>query len=145
MLKPSRDYVPMRHPTVDGWRVPVWVNVDGNDYTISVGADHYRYYTHETLPDKVKVLITMVRAFPVDDLPERMINPTNVYVNMHNREQDSIGWRISENMYILILDRETLEEVQHGTHAREKSKDESRRATGIIGRLLFLSRNGRIW
>lgn len=123
----------------------MWVNVDGNDYTISVGADHYRYYTHETLPDKIKVLITMVRAFPANDIPEYLVNPTNVYVNIQSRDQEGIGWRINENMYILILDRETLEEIQHGRHTREEGKEEGSRATGIIGRLLFLSRYRGIW
>lgn len=100
-----RLYAPVAHPDRDMYRVPVWVSDD--EIAIGLGRDIFRYYTRANAPKKLKAALAMVSAFPQDNRPEWAVNPTSAYVPMDNRQRD-IGWRLTDDFYILILDEEFL-------------------------------------
>ena len=58
--------------------------IEGDEYCICVGKGEYRYYTKETLPDN----------------QDARLNET--------------GWRVSDSVYILVLDNSTLQDMKGG-------------------------------
>ena len=104
----SRDpYVPVMHSAwTDHWRVPLWV--EGDTYRLCLGKDSYRYYTDETLPAELKSILAMVNAFPTKDIPIWEVDPISAYVNQQDPKLDTIGWRVSRYLYILVLSKEIM-------------------------------------
>lgn len=102
-----RLYAPVAHPDRDMYRVPVWVSDD--EIAIGLGNDTYRYYSHDNVPTKIKALLTMIHAFPPEDRPSWAINPNSAYVAMNEKQKD-IGWRVTDELYILVMDFDFLEE-----------------------------------
>lgn len=101
------EYIPYPHPHKHGlYRIPVWVESDR--YAVCIGAMYYRMFDSETLPDKIKGLLTMIHAIPYKPREIHDINPVNAYVNMQDPRLDEIGWRVCDKLYILILDEEFL-------------------------------------
>jgi hypothetical protein len=101
----KRLYVPVSHPDTDMFRVPVWVSDD--EVAISLGNNTFRYYKQDNVPHKVKSLLTMVHAFQPSDRPPWATNPTNAYMPIDPRQKD-IGWRVTHELYILVLDGDFL-------------------------------------
>lgn len=104
----SRDpYVPVMHSAwTDHWRVPLWV--EGDTYRLCLGKDLYRYYTDETLPTELKSILAMINAFPPKDIPIWEVDPISAYVNQQDPKLDTIGWRVSRYLYILVLSRDII-------------------------------------
>jgi len=102
-----RSYVPVAHPDRNMYRVPVWIS--GDEITVGLGRDTYRYYTRANAPEKLKAALAMVSAFPPDNRPQWAVNSTSAYVPMNNKQKD-IGWRVTDDFYILILDENLLNE-----------------------------------
>lgn len=121
-------FVPIRHPTLEFYyRVPVWVynEKEGRTYTVSVGEYQTRNYDERTAPQKIKALVTMVDAFPYDPL-DSMIDTlrgmssvlgvggssltTTAYV-CPEPPQLEIGWRVTDTLYILVVEHEVLESM----------------------------------
>lgn len=88
------------------YRVPMWV--DGGDYSVNVGYGETRYYVETTLPPHVKVSIAMINAFPFKPLPDWGVDDYNVYVNIQDEALYDIGWRVTQEMYVLVMDRSSL-------------------------------------
>jgi hypothetical protein len=101
-------------PVIMGWddnkfRVPVWV--DDDEVTVSLGKDTYRRFHRDKMPSEIKAALSMVHAFPFDQTrPEWAINPINAYTPTDERQAD-IGWRVTQDLYILILSRDFLEDI----------------------------------
>lgn len=111
-------YVPVYHASwADHWRVPMWV--EGDTYRISIGRNTYRNFTDETLPKEVKSIIAMVNAYPSKDIPIWEVDPTNAFINKQDPALNTIGWRVSRYLYILILSKEFIGEL-HGDHPRRQ-------------------------
>jgi hypothetical protein len=111
MTNSNDPYVPVMHSVwTDHWRVPLWV--EGDTYRLCVGKNSYRYFRDETLPEEIKSALGMINAFPPNDVPIWDVNPINAYINAQDPKLDTIGWRVSRYLYIVILSREQLE----GTH-----------------------------
>ena len=120
-----KGYHPITHNYLSSsYRVPMWTAE--NEYEISVGENHCRMFTNDTLPDRVKTAISMINAYPTRDYAEWEINPINVYINHQDPSLDEIGWRINRSMYMLVLTGEFLEEVASGRYTRSESKEESK-------------------
>ena len=94
------------------YRVPVWVHVHEDRYTVCVGDNTYRYYTEDTVPPEIKATLAMVRAFPMSERFARgydggVAEGPQAYSPPDTRLID-IGWQLSETSYILVLDRNLL-------------------------------------
>jgi hypothetical protein len=100
-----RFYAPVSHSDTDMFRVPVWVSDD--EVALSLGNNTYRFYKHKDVPRKVKCLLTMVNAFPSEHRPLWSVNPTHAYVPLNEKQAD-IGWKVTDELYILILDGDFL-------------------------------------
>lgn len=109
------DYVPYPHSYLAGmYRIPVWVNDDG--FTVCISSKSYRHYDHTTIPDRIKALLSMIHAIPHKPRESHDINPTSAYVNMQDPRLDEIGWRVSDDLYILILGEGFLFDLRKGTY-----------------------------
>lgn len=107
-----RKYVPVSCDHRFGlYRVPVWVNDD--EVTVCIGDDQYRYFRRHSIPSELKAAISMVNAFPYHPRAEWEVNPTNAYVPSYGTadEQMNIGWRVTNDLYIVILTREFIENI----------------------------------
>ena len=91
------------------FRVPVWINDD--EVVVCVGRDSYRCFNRDKAPDPIKAALSMVHAFPFDQSrPEWSVNPHNAYMPRDERQAE-IGWRLTDEFYILVLTREFLEDI----------------------------------
>lgn len=112
MTTGSDPYVPIIHSEwTDHWRVPLWM--EGDTYRLCVGKNTYRYFTDETLPPELKSILAMINAFPPNDTSVWEMDSINVYINKQDPKLNTIGWRVSRYLYILILSREVMEDL-HG-------------------------------
>jgi hypothetical protein len=112
------DYVPIAHAKIAGsYRTPMMV--EKYNYALCIGKDKIRNFSEETLPDKIKATMTMIHAFPPSFREKWAINPIDAYINVQDKKLDDIGWQVTKNLYILILDQAFLGEM-HGRHTREE-------------------------
>lgn len=97
-------YSPVAHQTIHGsYRTPIWV--ENYNYAINVGTNKIRYFNEELLPDRIKSCLSMIHAFPSRLLPEWKVNPIDCYTNHQDKRLDDIGWQVSKNLYVLVLDQ----------------------------------------
>lgn len=89
------------------YRVPMWTADD--EYSINVGHYETRYYTNTTLPTEIKVSVAMINAFPFEPLSYWEVNNYIVYVNIQDPKLDDIGWRVTNEMYVLVMERSLLD------------------------------------
>lgn len=115
---------PVVHPkNWDLIRVPLR-KID-NRYVIYVADGLVRYYDEETLPDSIKTSMAMILAAPQPPLVyegSRHFQKMTIYNNPMSHEFDTVGWRVSETYFCLILDRQTLESLKGGM-LNEKTND----------------------
>lgn len=103
--------------TESTYRVPVWVSVGSDEYTVCVGREQYRHYTDETVPDQIKASLSMIRAFPEKMRTGniRLATPENYMVlamSCPNGDLREIGWQIDDKSYVVILPNELLKRMQ---------------------------------
>lgn len=87
-------------------------------YIVYVGDSLVRRYDEDTLPDALKTKMAMILASPQPKLmheADRHFQKMTVYNNPMSHEFDTIGWRVSETYFCLVLDRQTLESLKGGT------------------------------
>jgi hypothetical protein len=111
-------FLPMPHPdNLSLYRVPLWIDEDG--YMLSVGQSEYRNFTDKTLPDVVKAKLSMIRAFPKFEMSYYDMNHGTPYINMHDTRLNNIGWQVTNDMYMLVIDVEELNTMRlsHDTRA----------------------------
>lgn len=112
MIKGNDPYVPVMHSAwTDHWRVPLWV--EGDQYRLCLGKNKYRYFNDDTLPSEIKSTLGMINAFPPKDVPIWEVDSVNAYINNQDPKLDTVGWRVSRYLYMLILARTTMEDL-HG-------------------------------
>ena len=107
---------PMMHRDSDRhYRVPVHI-VDGK-HTIFVGDNLRRHFDVNTLPEMLKHKLSMINATRQGGV----INTSEVYnMEVYTIPDDSefsmIGWRVTEELYCVILTREELYSLrgEHG-------------------------------
>lgn len=97
---------PVATPSLCTWRVPLWVEDD--EYTVQLSTTKLRMYDADTLPDIIKSRLAMIHAFPFTPMPESGLWG-QAYHNSQDPRLDDIGWRVTYNMYMLILNQEHME------------------------------------
>lgn len=101
------EFVPITHNLVTNtYRVPMWV--DGDEYSLNVGRYETRYYTNETLPSEIKVSVAMINAFPYSPYEDWAVKDFTVYVNTQDSKLNDIGWRVTKQMYVIVMPRDLL-------------------------------------
>ena len=105
---------PIQHKDSDKhYRVPVHIH-DGR-HTIFVGDNHRRHFDQDTLPAVLKHKLSMINSSPYG---ERLYkhDPTNidVYTIPDDSEFSMIGWRVTEELYCVVLTREELDSLRGG-------------------------------
>jgi len=114
-INTEKRYSPVGGGLAGHYRVPVCSMHDL--YTIYVGDKFTRVYNSDTLPDEVKVKLTMINALPIDNLyTEQWVeyNPIYVYMapeSLSTTYQD-VGWRVTESMYCLVLTEKCLMDMR---------------------------------
>jgi hypothetical protein len=107
---------PVVHPkNWDLIRLPLR-KVEGR-YVVYVSDNMVRYYDENTLPDKLKTNRAMILAAPPPKLmheSDRSFQKMTIYNNPMSHEFDTIGWRVSETYFCLIVSREILSSLIHG-------------------------------
>ena len=106
---------PVVHPKQwDLIRVPLRRITDR--YIVYVADGLVRYYDEDTLPDPLKTKMAMILAAQQPELiDEHRLQKLVVYINTMSDEFDTIGWRVSETYFCLILSRQILESLKGGT------------------------------
>ena len=102
------DYTPVSHPNMNGtYRVAMRKTEDG-EYVIHVAQYQVRCYTDDTLPDRVKSMLSMIHAFPQQLRESWNVGSSDMFINNQTPELNDIGWQVTKNLYILVLDQEYL-------------------------------------
>lgn len=116
---------PVRHDmNLSLFRVPV--ERQENLYVVYVDDMYNRIFNSDTLPDFIKVKLAMIHAMPMSDFPARW-NSLEIFVRPYDGHNDTIGWRGSEMMYIVIMTGTELYSLKGGKHdTRSESKEESK-------------------
>lgn len=106
-------FVPMPISDTDKWRLPIYV--DDNNYVAYVSSNAKRIYSDTTLPDWLKVKLTMLRAYndrprlvDFDGLPDGF--RFTLYYEMSHADdyQKEVGWRADSHMYIVMITADEL-------------------------------------
>lgn len=104
---------PMAHRDSDEhYRVPVHIT-DGV-HTIFVGDNLRRRFDVDTLPDVLKHKLSMINGSPYGGVIDREVTNIDVYSIPDVGDFYMIGWRVTEEMYCLVLTRDELYELRGG-------------------------------
>jgi hypothetical protein len=100
---------PISHEFEGGqYRVPV--RIEGEKHTIFVGDNHTRMFDADTLPAfiKHKLAMIIVSATPESvNKPDDFLSKLELY-NTRKGGLQSIGWKASQSMYIVVMSEEEL-------------------------------------
>jgi hypothetical protein len=110
-MRVVNNYSPVGSPIQGHYRVPVCSLHDL--YTVYVGDKFTRVFNSDTLPDEVKVKLTMINALPITNLySEEWVenSPLHIYTPPKNLTvgYEDVGWRVSETIYCLLLSESCL-------------------------------------
>lgn len=104
------DLSPISHSYLtNSLRVPMWV--DDGSYEIETGLNRWRIYTEETLPDEVKALLSMIYSFPEHRAWAWDVGGISMAYIAPDERLVEIGWRVTNNLYMLVLDRSVLDRL----------------------------------
>ena len=82
-----------------------------------------RIYTSDTLPPIIKTHLSIIRVSPQSDtyIIDDKLHEVDMYVtylstnnNLKDTELSHIGWRASENMYVIVLDEKEIHNLIRG-------------------------------
>ena len=108
-------FVPIRHEHLAAYyRTPVWVErgVRNVTYTVSVGDYTRRMFDENTAPNMLKAVIAMVDAFPWTPAEPQQLTVHSMWAyTCPNPKQMEIGWRVTNELYMLVLPTEFLEDA----------------------------------
>ena len=103
---------PIQHKDSDKhYRVPVHI-VDGK-HTVFVGDNHRRRFDQDTLPAALKHKLSMINGSPYGEvLNKHEVTNIDVYLIPTDNEFSMIGWRVTEEMYCVVLTEKELDELR---------------------------------
>jgi hypothetical protein len=100
----------------------------GGNYTVFVGDNTIRRFTDDTLPDFLKSKLAMILASSQNIKHDHDVDKLDIYTNSQSPELDTVGWRVSDSYFCLVMDRETLNSLKHGAqYGTSKEVDDRRR------------------
>ena len=93
------------------YRVPV--HITNGVHTIYVGDNLRRRFDVDTLPEMLKHKLSMINASPYGGAVARLgVTNIDVYTIPKNSEFYLIGWRVTEEMYCLVLTINELDSLR---------------------------------
>lgn len=98
---------PMPHETLKNhWRVPVqYVNPD---YIVFIGQKFTRTFNEKTIPSNILAKLTMARASDKEYSSDNAIGYLDVFYYSHNDSMSDVAWRVSDTIYIVVLEEREL-------------------------------------
>ena len=105
---------PVVHKTLSGLHRVSLLEEDG-DYQLQVGDHYVRRYDVDTLPDEIKVRLAMIKAIPMLEVftdEDIYYNSFLFYDNKHSKDLDDVGWRVTKNLYCLVLPSTLLNKLK---------------------------------
>jgi hypothetical protein len=88
--------------------------MEGDEYQLQVDDNFVRRYDADTLPDEIKVRLAMIKAIPMATFSEEAVyyNHYIFYENHHSRDLDDVGWRVTKDLYCLVLPTTLLNKLK---------------------------------
>ena len=105
---------PVVHRTVNGTH-RVSLREEDGEYQLQVDDHYVRRYDVDTLPDEIKVRLAMIKAIPMLEVftdDELYFNSFSFYENNHSKDLDDVGWRVTKNLYCLVLPTTLLNKLK---------------------------------
>lgn len=105
---------PVVHKTLSGLHRVALREEDG-EYQVQVDDHYMRRYDVDTLPDEIKVRLAMIKAIPslvVFTDSEVYFNSFIFYENKHSKDLDDVGWRVTKDLYCLVLPSTLLNKLK---------------------------------
>ncbi len=98
---------PISHEFEEGlYRVPV--RIEGDKHTIYVGDNHTRMFDTDTLPAFIKHKLAMIIVSNTVYISDAALSKLMLYATPKNNTLQTIGWRASQSMYIVVMSEEEL-------------------------------------
>ena len=98
---------PLPHETLkDHWRVPVQY-IDPN-YIVFAGHNFTRTFSEDTIPASILSKLTMAKASDKSFLTDNTLTYLDVFYYPNDDSMGDVGWRVTETMYIVILEEREL-------------------------------------
>ena len=103
---------PISHEFEEGlYRVPV--RVEGENHTIYVGDNHTRMFDADTLPAFIKHKLAMIIVSgSTVYIKDAFLSKLDLYATPKNKTLQTIGWRASETMYIVVMSGDELSSLR---------------------------------
>lgn len=75
-----------------------------------------RIYTSDTLPPIIKTHLSIIRVSPQSDtyIIDDKLHEVDMYINFKDKKLSHIGWRASENMYVIVLNEKEIHNLIRG-------------------------------
>jgi hypothetical protein len=104
---------PVVHKTLSGLHRVALREEDG-EYRLQVDDHYVRRYDADTLPDEIKVRLAMIKAIPMATFTDEAVfhNHYLFYENNHSKNLDDVGWRVTKNLYCLVLPSTLLNKLK---------------------------------
>ena len=104
---------PVVHKTLNGLH-RVSLREEDGEYQLQVDDHYVRRYDADTLPNEIKVRLAMIKAIPIDHFTDEEIyhNTFLFYDNHHSKNLDDVGWRVTKNLYCLVLPTTLLNKLK---------------------------------
>jgi hypothetical protein len=105
---------PVVHKTLSGLH-RVSLREEDGEYQLQVDDHYVRRYDANTLPDEIKVRLSMIKAIPsliVFTDEELYFNSFLFYDNKHSPDLDDVGWRVTKDLYCLVLPTTLLNKLK---------------------------------
>jgi hypothetical protein len=101
-----KSLAPVSHETDGLYRVPV--HIENELHTVYVGDNHTRMFDADTLPAFMKHKLAMITVSDSGELiQDKLLSPLSLF-GTRKGKLETIGWRASPSMYIVVMDMSEL-------------------------------------
>jgi hypothetical protein len=112
VFSPNTDLSPVMCEDGINYRVPVQIATERkNTYVVHIGNMSIRVFTPETLPDFVRVRVSMIKASGRNETLTMKIDDNLTTLDLFRTRRgnlEDIGWQASETMCIVVMSAKEL-------------------------------------
>ena len=106
---------PMPHPRLPQYYLVALEQCFANQrnvssYRLYLFDNLVRLYTSDTLPSIIKTHLSIIRVTPQSNtyITDDKLHEVDMYINPQDTELSHIGWRASENMYVIVFNEKEI-------------------------------------
>jgi len=106
---------PMPHPKLPQYYLVALEQCFANQrivssYRLYLFDNLVRIYTSDTLPPIIKTHLSIIRVSPQSDtyISDDKLHEVDMYINFKDTGLSHIGWRASENIFVIVLDEKEI-------------------------------------